>query len=47
MIVSISLGCQLATETSPGELKEIELGSVANADELTNFVIQHTTPSAS
>jgi hypothetical protein len=47
MILSISLGCQLATETSPGELKEIELGSVANADELTNFVIQHTTPSAS
>ncbi len=38
MIMSVSLGYQLASETSPGKLEYVELDSIVNVEELINFV---------
>ncbi|PZR97536.1 MAG: hypothetical protein DLM70_19110, partial [Chloroflexi bacterium] len=40
MILAITLGYRLATETSPGEMQYTELKRVADAQELTDFVLQ-------
>jgi hypothetical protein len=39
MILPLTLGYRLATETSPGEMKHIELRNVANTQRLTNFIV--------
>ena len=39
MILPLTLGYRLATETSPGELKHGEFRNIVDAQELTNFVV--------
>lgn len=41
MIANISLGCQLATETSPGQVKQVELRPVINLREIAEFIISN------
>lgn len=39
IICSTRLGMQLATEMSPGEVREVLLGAISDTEELTNFVL--------
>jgi hypothetical protein len=41
MILPLTFGYRLATETSPGELTYVELRSVANAQELTDYIVNY------
>ena len=41
MILPLTFAFRLATETSPGELKYVELRSVASAQELTNYIVNY------
>lgn len=44
LLRGVTLGIRIATESSPGEVKRVEISSVLDVDALAEFVVQHAPP---